>query len=247
MPDFSPASERPLLGELLIHRAGLDEKGLSSALERQRLGGDERLGALLIRLGLISEQSLLAALSDQLRIPLLHEKELPSITPLAAALHARHPIPQALAQRLAFFIWETAEEEDSDNPDEERPPRPLNVAARDVLDSTLIEYLERGPAAGRAYHLHLIAARDLERALAQISRKSGDAEPFADLRKLAEDAPVVELVNGVLARATDTALPTCTSNRKNSASSSVTGSTDNSRRPNIIPASVSTRSSAGSS
>jgi len=202
MPDSSsPASTRPLLGELLMRRAGLEQKGLASALERQR---GERLGALLMRLGLISEQSLLDALCEQLQVPLLHEKELPAIAPLAAALHARYPVPLALAQRLSFFIWETSSEEEPNPQESDALPKPLHVAARDTLDSTLIEYLERGPAANRPYHLHLIAARDLERALAQISRKGSETEAFADLRKLAEDAPVVELVNGVLARATDT-------------------------------------------
>jgi general secretion pathway protein E len=193
-----PVSPRLLLGELLTLRAGLEPQGLESALRRKRQGDGERLGALLIRLGLISEQTLLSALSEQLQAPVLDEKEFGTITPRILAFHARYPISLALARRLAFIAWEaeTPREEDS---------RPLlNVAARDILNSTLIEYLESGPAAGRAYRLHLIAARDLDRALAQLSRKGGETEALTDLRRLAEDAPIVELVNGVLARATDT-------------------------------------------
>ena len=194
MPDAPPSSNRPLLGALLLKRASLDPKGLESALERQRQGEGERLGSLLMRLGLISEQTLLDALSEQLQAPLLRDPELQAITPLLADFHLRHRIPLPLSQRLAFFAWETGEED----------ARQIQVAARDILDSTLIEYLESGPCAGQKYQLYLIAARDLERTLGQLSRKTENQEAQVDLRKLAEDAPVVELVNGVLARATDT-------------------------------------------
>ena len=189
---------RPLLGEFLVNRAGLDRSGLESALERQRQGGGERLGSLLMRLGLISEQTLLQALAEQLQVVVLRDPELAAITPLLADFHLRHGIPQAMATRLAFFAWEASGE----SGDEALVQ--VQVAARDILDSTLIEYLESGPCAGRSYCLWLIASRDLERTLGQLSRKSEALDSQVDLRKLAEDAPVVELVNGVLARATDT-------------------------------------------
>ncbi|MDR1647310.1 MAG: Flp pilus assembly complex ATPase component TadA [Zoogloeaceae bacterium] len=197
-----PSSSRPFLGELLMLRAGLEPQGLESALRRKRQGDEERLGALLIRLGLISEQTLLAALSEQLQVPVLDERSLAVIAPRITAFHARHPVSLALAQRLAFVAWEA--EETPDATDAGMPPPPLHVAARDILDSTLIEYLESGPAAGRGYRHYLIAARDLERMLAQLSRRGSETEALTDLRRLAEDAPIVELVNGTLARATDT-------------------------------------------
>jgi general secretion pathway protein E len=198
MPDVVPFVRRPLLGELLLERAGLDPKGLSSALERQRQGEGERLGSLLMRLGLISEQTLLGALSEQLQAPVLRDPELQAITSLIMDFYTRQHIPLPLSQRLSFFAWETGRGEG------EEDDRQIHVAARDILDSTLIEYLESGPCAGRDYRLYLIAARDLERTLGQLSRRNENQEAQVDLRKLAEDAPVVELVNGVLARATDT-------------------------------------------
>lgn len=193
MPETSPDPNRPLLGELLIRRAGLMPEDLDNALARQGHSNGERLGSLLVRLGLVSEQTLLSALAEQLGVSVLRDVDLPAIIPAVLPFHDLHRIPQALAQRLAFFAWEALDESGI-----------VQVATRDVLDSSLVEYLETGPCINRPYRMHLIAARDLERTLGQLTRKADHGTLHTDLRKLAEDAPVVELVNGVLARATDT-------------------------------------------
>lgn len=186
---------RPLLGELLIRRAGLSREDLEVALRRQQDGGEGRLGSLLVRLGMVSEQTLLATLAEQLNVEVLRDRDLETIAPSALAFHSSHGIPAPLAQRLAFFAWEHVGESGRSE---------VGVAARDVLDSALLEYLDTGPCQGRPVRFHLVAVRDLERTLGQLTRKADRPGKLTDLRKLAEDAPVVELVNGVLARATDT-------------------------------------------
>jgi general secretion pathway protein E len=182
---------RPLLGQLLIERGSLDAPALKSARDRQLQSGGERLGMILVRLGLISEQTLLEVLAEQLGVGVLREPELSGRVPHVVEFHATHRIPYALASRMAFFAC---------RPD---PEGEVLVAARDVLDSTLIEYLQSYLCQRSAYRLHLVATRDLERMLAQVYRPREQAGGNEDLRKLAEDAPIVELVNGVLARATD--------------------------------------------
>lgn len=191
MSDETQKDQKPLIGEMLISKAGLPRADLESALARQRDGDHERLGGLLVRLGLISEQTLLEALCEQLGVTLLDDEAASEAIPLATNFHEEQGITAGLAQRYAFFAW--AHDAGS-----------VHVAARDILDSGLIEYLETGPCRDREYVLHLLAARDLERTLGQLSRKTVRPGAHKDLRKLAEDAPVVELVNGVLARATDT-------------------------------------------
>ncbi len=181
-----------LLGEILIRRGVIDQAGLDTALTRQTRVPSDRLGTIMVRLGLISEQTLLEALSEQLGVGILRDAQITTCLPLIADWHAQHAVSQALSARLAFFAYKDPEE------------GVLVVGARDVLDSALGEYLESGPLRGQDYRLALVATRDLERVFAHIYRPHSSGEGSTDLRKLAEDAPIVELVNGVMARATDT-------------------------------------------
>jgi general secretion pathway protein E len=187
-------SSHQLLGQHLIDAGALDQAGLANALALQLQTPDERLGAILVRLGMLSEQTLLSCLARQLGASILAEPGLLACQPDVREWHATHKVPHALANRLSFFAWAHATDHEA-----------LHVAAKDVLDSELLEYLESGPAAGKKIYFWLIATRDLERTLQQIYRQTTRLlDGSQDLRRLAEDAPVVELVNGLLARATDT-------------------------------------------
>lgn len=188
---MSETSHR-LLGQLLLSKGALEESALAQALSLQQRTPQERLGAILVRLGFVSEQTLLAALCDQLGVRVLGDPELIQCTPLVAQWHVANHVSQAMASRLQFLAWQDAD-------------GTVQVAARDILNSELLELLETRLAKGLQIRFMLIATRDLERLLTQIYRPSAHAlDGYQDLRRLAEDAPVVELVNGLLARATDT-------------------------------------------
>src|SRR4029077_1774268 len=58
------------LGEILIERKKIEPEDLERALELQRERGD-KLGKILVDMGLIAQRDVLAALSDQLGIPLV--------------------------------------------------------------------------------------------------------------------------------------------------------------------------------
>lgn len=61
---------RPLLGELLLAREAIRPSDLERALELQRSVG-ARLGSLLVRIGALSEDQLVEALSSQLALPVV--------------------------------------------------------------------------------------------------------------------------------------------------------------------------------
>jgi general secretion pathway protein E len=181
-----------LLGQRLIRGHGLSTDALARALDTQANHKDERLGAILVRLGALSEATLLQALSEQLDLDVLNEAHTEALLPSATATHQTLGITQAFAQRLAFFIGR------DDN-------GAARVAARDPLQAPLLEYLDRlSPQLG-PWRFTLISARDLERSLGKIYRVDISEQTQTDLRKLAEDAPVVELVNHLVARANDLA------------------------------------------
>lgn len=187
------ATPRPLLGELLLRRGALSPEGVETALAQQAAVPGDRLGAIMVRLGLISEKTLLDALSEQLAVGVFQDADIVSDLPAIVDWHLKWGVSQSMASRWSFFAYFPSVD------------APLTVVTRDPLNSALVEFLETGPCREQACRFLLVAARDLERVLSQVYRPAGTSgDGPVDLRKLAEDAPVVELVNGVMARATDT-------------------------------------------
>ncbi|MCW5649920.1 MAG: type II/IV secretion system protein [Ramlibacter sp.] len=188
MPDFQSQS----LGQLLLQRGSVDESTLRRAEELRRTASQDKLGSILIRLGVVSEQTLLDAQSHLLGITVLQEPHLSQCIGAAAVWHQANHISPALVKRLQFIAFV---EPDGGGR--------IRVAARDPFDSELQEHLQKWIKVVDPGQFYLISTRDLERAQAAIYRPTHALGDSQDLRKLAEDAPIVELVNGLLARATD--------------------------------------------
>src|SRR5579862_3977639 len=73
------------LGEILIERRLITAEDLERALELQRERGD-KLGKILVDLGFIAMRDVLAALAEQLRVPLLAIEGPPASSPETEAL-----------------------------------------------------------------------------------------------------------------------------------------------------------------
>ncbi|MDE1897862.1 MAG: Flp pilus assembly complex ATPase component TadA [Xanthomonadaceae bacterium] len=185
--------ESRLLGELLIERGLVTTADVQRALDMQgRIGG--RIGALLMRVGAVSEDSLLDVLGAQLELPLLgRDLALPDEGAIRdGALANGISVDWMLDQQA--LLWEDAE-------------GIWWCAARDAQTPALAESL-RFLLGARAPRYCLIRAQDLERsldALARLhegSRGDGDGD-VRHLREMAEEAPVVELVNNLMAQAVE--------------------------------------------
>ena len=90
------------LGEILIERKLLEPEDLERALELQKERGD-KLGKILVDLGFIASRDVLAALSEQLGVPLVAIDQPPPVAPeidgTLAALHAPVPLPSLPLRR----------------------------------------------------------------------------------------------------------------------------------------------------
>ena len=180
------------IGQLLIARGAITERDLQGALAMQA-SSSERCGAILVRMGVLSEQSLLLALAEQLDISVFDARS-SGVSSQAKAFHRERVISDAMVRRYGFFAWVSEGQ--------------VRVAARDTQDSGLLELLNTYLKPGETPLLSLASARDLEWIAGELSKAEsalGYTGGSQDLRKLAEDAPVVELVNNILARANDTA------------------------------------------
>ncbi len=188
----TPAAQPRLLGELLVERQLVSAGDVQKALAFQaQFGG--RIGSVLVRLGALSEDTLVPALSEQLAIPMLASDEWPSGGEDVRTLLSGAGYSLEWWLDNGVVAWESAEGK-------------VLAVARDPLDPSVNEALDK--AFGQSWAWRLARAQETERLVDMVgsSRARGDMDLDDDvshLRELAEEAPVIELVNNILAQAMD--------------------------------------------
>jgi len=187
--DTSPA----LLGQLLLQRDLLEQQDLDKALTLQAsIGG--RLGAILIRIGAISEDNLLPVLAEQLQYPLLSVQDIPPTQTEYLALIEDSGIALDWWLDQEVIAWQVDEET-------------IRFIGRDCFDNSVNEVLER-VFADNQREWCLVPTHTLDGLLDALSKVSMDiassnTSDAAHLRELAEEAPVIEFVNNLMAQAFD--------------------------------------------
>lgn len=184
-------TENQKIGELLIARGIISPADLEKALYVQSQV-DGRLGAILIRIGALSEDAILPVLSEQLDMPLLDLKDLPG--------NSRQMLEWLNGTGLEIDWWL-----DQEVLAWETPEKKIHCVARDPLNNSIREILEK-TFPDTPIEWMLIRSHDLDQLLDRIARieEDGAAQSNAGyLRELAEEAPVIEFVNNLLAMAFD--------------------------------------------
>jgi len=184
-----------LLGQRLIRKGLVSAQEIERALELQsRIGG--RLGAILMRSGAVSETVLLEELSEQLGMPVAGKGlPMPNSAMLVEALEAS-PIRPEWFLTEQVVIWQD-------------PAGDLLVAARDPLEMGLRDVFRRFYP-HQATQWLLCRSQDLDawlRVVDEHAKQDGwksrlfAADDVRHLREMAEEAPIVELVNNVIGQA----------------------------------------------
>jgi general secretion pathway protein E len=224
----NPTQNRPidgastlLLGELLVALEKVSAADVDKALGIQRdlaltnPSNPTRLGAILLRLGAISEEVCLGALSMQTGMPLLASASVDTAKnivepPDAAAIEAALAVcslPAGYFASANAVPWLDASNTGV-----------VYLMATDVMDASLAE---QATEAFSSYKVQLVLARaqDIEHfggilthltAHLATQKRGGASGNNASnnssalyLREMAEEAPIIELVNNVLAQAVD--------------------------------------------
>jgi len=186
--DQTPLNQNhDLIGQLLLERGLIAAQDLENALDFQSRSGS-KLGDILVRLGALSEESLIPVLAQQTGYSLVVQADI-SREHIFQALERLAWSTEALL-KLSAVLWEDL-------------ATGLHAAAADPLDAGLQEEVEA--AAGlHPVHWHFMRAHEIERLLSQLNgidkQQSFSAEHF---RELAEDAPVIAFVNSLIAQAID--------------------------------------------
>ena len=180
------------LGELLLERDDVRVADLDKALQIQKSVGG-RLGALLVRTGAISEDLLLQRLAEQQDARYLQNaEELPDSLDVYRFL-SESPIKLEWFLDNAVLMWSRDEE--------------LFCIARDVLDPVLLETLDYFYP-GRSVTFCLSANHQIDRLLDFVRKEQAIENLYSSssarqLREMAEEAPIIELVNNLLSQAVD--------------------------------------------
>ena len=178
------------IGELLLLRGLITRQDIDKALtfQRQYKG---RLGSVLVRLGALSEDSLLPVLAEQLGLTLLGHEQLPTQPADILRAMALSGLASEWYADQQVAVWEGVE-------------GVIHCVSRNPIDS----YLQETLAAAFAEHAqswHFVRSQDLEQLikLIDLNPRGEYADEVAHLRELAEEAPIIELVGNILAQAID--------------------------------------------
>ena len=192
-PESEPAPplRHQRLGEILIARGKIEAEELERALELQKERGD-KLGKILVDMGLIAQRDVLAALSDQLGIPLVPVEGPPPSAPEIEGLTERflrqcRVFPLALVDSTLTLAM--ADPMDFETVAAVRAFSGLQIqtvlaAEQEILDAIDKHY-------GEAERQTLAGLGDDEEATADLEH----------LRDMASEAPVIRLVNAMIAEA----------------------------------------------
>jgi general secretion pathway protein E len=187
---------RKRIGEILIERGKLDAAGLDRALRLQQ-ETHEKLGVLLVTLGLVAQRDVAEALAHQLGMPLVEAARYPELPILEERVSARF-----LRDARALPLAEDEHE--------------LVLAMADPTDRYTISAFEM--VTGLKVRPHVAIPTELEAALERLygAGKSalgqimGDVEQRDDLafdadvqhlKDLASEAPVIRLVSLIITNA----------------------------------------------
>src|SRR5204863_5967413 len=200
VPDRVDALARKPLGDILIERGKLDAQALERALRLQE-GSGEKLGQLLVTLGLVAQRDVAEALAAQLALPLVDASGYPEFPILEERVSARF-----LRGSRALPVREDETE--------------LTLAMADPTDTYTISAFEM--VTGRAVRPMVAIPTELEAALERLygagksaqSQLLGDVETRPDelsfdadvqqLKDLASEAPVIRLVSLLITNALET-------------------------------------------
>jgi len=186
------------IGEFLVERGKLDPANLDRALKLQQGDSPDKIGVILMRLGMVSGRDLADALASQLDIPVALGTDFPELPLLEERISAKF-----LRDAQAVPLREDEDE--------------VALAIADPSDSYVLSAVQM--ATGKRVRAYIAAPNEIEAALERlygggkstmgnivdsVEARSDEDTDWGDiehLKDLASEAPVIRLVNLLLTKA----------------------------------------------
>ena len=192
---------RKRLGELLLDAKKLTEKDLLRALTEQKKYGD-KLGKVIVKLGMLSEREIIDTVSRQLNIPIVDLKELvipEDVVSLITADIAKNSMLIPVMRRHNVLKLAMVDPLDIDAMDNVARMVKMEIEPLIVTEDELKQALEK------YYGLKTIVEETLDRIREQeLTLERDEKDEDEDERisvDVAEEEPVVRFVNSLLAQA----------------------------------------------
>lgn len=188
-------------GELLLERGIITEEQYEQAHKEQQVT-EEELGSILIKLGYIRDHEFVETLADILEIPYV---ELEDYELEKAALSL---IPASIAQEklvIPLFLIGEVLTIAMPNPQEVGTIDAIRNLTGKQIEPVIARESEIRQALEQHYGISVGITKSIDEVMQTLDTEEIEAEkdirPAEDLRQMAEDAPVVKLVNMILAQA----------------------------------------------
>ncbi len=180
------------LGEILIGRKLITEEDLARALELQKERGD-KIGKILVDLGFVAFRDVLGALSEQMEVPLLSIEGPPAVSPELERLSPRflrqfRVIPVAMHENSVTLAM--ADPMDLETRATVESSTGLNVEVGIAGEQEILDAIDRYYGQSAKGDTETVAA-------------AADTEDLEHLRDMASEAPVIRLVNAMIASAVE--------------------------------------------
>lgn len=190
------------IGQILIEQGALSEADLAKALAvQQEIGG--LIGQALHRIGAVTEDVLINALSAQLDLPVLRAEDAPNDRDAYAKAAARLGLKPSWLAARKVAVWLREDENGARNSE-------LTVVALDPINPALHERIDRairnGARAEDGKNIDIVYCladnQTIEICLSNYASNddvdgSDDGTDESRLRELAEEAPVIDYVNNL--------------------------------------------------
>jgi general secretion pathway protein E len=181
------------LGEILLERRLITQEDLARALELQRERSGEKIGKILVDLGFIAARDVLAALGHQLQVPVLAIEGAPPASPEIEVLSARflrqsRCIPVTLHENTVTLAM--ADPLDFETRATVAASTGLTVLPAIANEQEILDAIDR--------YYGQTSKNETE-----LAAQTGDAEDLEHLRDMASEAPVIRLVNAMIAQAVE--------------------------------------------
>jgi general secretion pathway protein E len=188
------------LGEILIERGKLDPVSLERALLLQQADGSERIGAILVKAGMVAERDMMEALCSQLDLPLVAASDYPELPMLEERVAVRF-----LKEAKALPLHEDADQlvlAMADPLDEYvlnafRLVTRRKIVPRLAVPSELEAAFERLYGSGKSSMDQIVGE-------VETREEESDNEDLQQLKDLASEAPIIRLVSLVISHALET-------------------------------------------
>ena len=191
MDQINISSEQSSLCNHLISNGLITEADFQKALSIRKQF-QTKLGSILIRIGAISEDNLLKALSELSGFKIVTQQQIPNTPKIFSKTMEKSGIERDWWLDREILAWEASE-------------GVIFCIARDIFDNNLLELLEK-TFIDKKIQFFLVTNYNLERALeiaSQNNAVASNANNPDQLREMAEEAPVIEFVNNMFSQALD--------------------------------------------